>query len=222
MNVYRKPKILVINPNSSCSVTEGIKKELLEPSKILNADLSYTEISDAPEAIETTEDVIIAEKLTKNFVARLKADAYVIACFCDPGVRELRDEGYQTVFGIGESAMHFAANMGGKFGILSISELSVKRHEKQIARAGLTSMLSGDLPLDMGVLELENKKLARPRIEKMGKKLVDDYGAKSIILGCAGMGLHREWLQNITGVPVIDPCWAGVAMAAAATGLLKI
>ncbi|MEZ5757644.1 MAG: aspartate/glutamate racemase family protein [Emcibacteraceae bacterium] len=221
MNRFVRPKILVINPNSSCSVTEGIKKELLEPSEILNVDLSYTEISDAPEAIETTEDVIIADKLTREFIARSNADAYVIACFCDPGVRELRSEGYSTVFGIGESSLHLAANMGGKFGILSISELSVKRHEKQIASAGLTSMLASDLPLDLGVLELEIEDLARPRIEKMAKKLVDDYGAKSIILGCAGMGLHRAWLQKLTGVPVIDPCWAGLVMAAAATGIMK-
>ena len=177
MNGFVRPKILVINPNSSCSVTEGIKKELLEPSKIINADLSYTQINDAPVTIETTEDVHVADRLTRDFVTISKADAYVIACFCDPGVRELRDAGYRTVFGIGESAMHLAANMGGKFGILSISDLSVKRHEKQIANAGLTSMLAGDLPLDLGVLELEKKELARPRIEKMAKKLVEKYGA---------------------------------------------
>ena len=220
MNTFRLPKILVINANSSRTVTDGIKKELEIPTKFLNADIEYTQISDAPAAIETTEDVHIAHQLTTAFVERSNADAYVIACFCDPGVKELRARGYQTVFGIGESAMHLAANMGGKFGILSISDLSVKRHEEQVAGVGLSTMLAGDLPLDMGVLELEEISRARPRIEKMGKKLVEDYGAKSIILGCAGMGLHRAWLQNLVGVPIIDPCWAGVSMALAAVGTL--
>lgn len=221
MTVANRPKILVINANSSVSVTDGLKEEIAPQTEMLNIDISYTQVSAAPSAIETTEDVKIAHELTTNFVERSDADAYVIACFCDPGVRELRALGYHNVFGIGESAMHMAANMGGKFGILSISDLSIGRHEKQVADAGLSTMLAGDLPLDMGVLELEEIDHARPRIEEMGRKLVEEYDAKSIILGCAGMGVHRAWLQNLLGTPVIDPCWAGVAMATAALGTLK-
>ncbi len=211
-------KILVINANSSCSVTEGLEKELADPSRLLNVDIRYTQIDAAPPAIETTVDVMLANKLTTEFVQREKADAYVIACFCDPGVGELRKIGYQNVFGIAESAMHMAANMGGKFGMLSISGLSVKRHQKQVEQAGLADRLAGDLPLDLGVLELEDIDHARPRIEMMGRQLIERHDAKSIILGCAGMGVHRAWLQDLLGVPVIDPCWAGVSMAVAALG----
>jgi len=219
--ISNRPRLLVVNANSSQSVTDGLKEEIAPQTKMLNIDISYTQVSAAPPAIETTEDVKVAHELTTDFVEKSDADAYVIACFCDPGVRELRALGYQNVFGIGESAMHMAANMGGEFGILSISDLSIGRHKKQVADTGLSSMLAGDLPLDMGVLELEEIDHARPRIEKMGRKLVEDYNAKSIILGCAGMGVHRAWLQDLLRTPVIDPCWAGVAMATAALGTLK-
>ena len=221
MNSSDNAKILVVNANSSACVTEGIKEELRPQVKLLNINIEYTEVSEAPAAIESSEDVKIAHKLTTDFVEKAEADAFVIACFCDPGVEELRALGYQNVFGIGESAMHLAANMAGKFGMLSISDLSIKRHQEQVARAGLTAMLAADLPLDMGVLELEDIDLARPRIEKMARKLVDEYDARSIILGCAGMGLHRAWLQDLIRIPIIEPCWAGVAMATAALGTLK-
>lgn len=211
------PDILVINANSSCSVTEGLKKELAGPTRMFNLNIEYTEIAKAPAAIESTEDVHLAHRLTTEFVKTHDAKSYVIACFCDPGVNELRALGYRNVFGIAESAMHLAANAGGKFGMLSISDLSVGRHKDQVASVGLSNMLAADLPLDMGVLELEEMS-ARPKIGEMGRRLVIDHDAKSIILGCAGMGAHRKWLQGLLGVPVIDPCWAGVAMAAAALG----
>lgn len=218
MTGFKQKKILVINANSSCSVTKGLKDELSAPTKLFNVAIEYTQIDGAPKAIETKEDVELSHKLTIAFVKKAKADAFVIACFGDPGIIELRDQGYQNVFGIGESAMHMAANMGGKFGILSISSLSIKRHEEQVARAGLSSMLAGDLPIGLGVLELKIIEKTRPRMEKMARRLKEHYGAKSIILGCAGMGLHRAWLQDLLNIPVIEPCWAGVTMAVASLG----
>ncbi len=213
--------ILMINPNSSKSVTSSMAEELAGPDKNLNVRIEYATIADAPEAIETAADVEIAHKMTFDFVSHSIADAYVIACFCDPGVTDLRQAGYQNVFGIGDSAMHMAANMGKKFGIISILEASIERHAEQAARTGLNTMLAGDVALDLGVLELADKKIARPRIETVGKSLRDEYDAGVLILGCAGMGIHRLWLQDLLRIPVIDPCWAGLGMAATALGTFK-
>ncbi|MDG1438818.1 MAG: aspartate/glutamate racemase family protein [Emcibacteraceae bacterium] len=213
-----KPRILMLNANSSCSVTNGMAAELARPAALINATIDYDQIDAAPEAIESTEDVHLAHKLVTEYVQKSDYDAYVIACFCDPGVEELRALGYQNVFGIAQSAMHLAANGGGKFGIVSILDISIERHKKQVERAGLSSMLAEDLALNLGVLELEDIELARPRIEQVGRKLVEEYGAESLILGCAGMGIHKEWLQNLLKKPIIDPCWAGLAMAAGYLG----
>tara|TARA_R110002074_G_scaffold319356_1_gene489737 strand:- start:15 stop:614 length:600 start_codon:yes stop_codon:yes gene_type:complete len=196
-------------------------EELAEPSENLNIRIEYATIANAPAAIETAEEVEIAHKMTFDLVSHSNADAFVIACFCDPGVADLRQAGYQNVFGIGESAMHMAANMGKKFGIISILEASIERHTEQVARAGLNTMLAGDVALNMGVLELADIKKARPRIETVGKLLRDEYDAGALILGCAGMGIHRAWLQDLLHIPIIDPCWAGLGMATTALGTLK-
>ena len=213
-----KSRLLMLNANSSQSVTEGMESELAVKAALLNIVIDYDQIAAAPEAIESSEDVTLAHMLVTKHVQSCNYDAYVIACFCDPGIAELRALGYQNVFGIAESAMHVAANIGSKFGILSILDVSVERHIKQVERAGLSNMLAADLALNLGVLDLEDKGLARPRIEKVGRKLVKECGATSIILGCAGMGIHRQWLQELLGVPVIDPCWAGMVMAMATLG----
>lgn len=54
--------------------------------------------------------------------------------------------------------------------------------------------------------------IARPRIETVGKLLRDEYDAGALILGCAGMGIYRVWLQDLLRIPIIDPCWAGLGM----------
>ena len=218
MNDKMKPRILMLNANSSCSVTKGMAEEIAKPASLLNVTVEYDKIDEAPEAIESMEDVHLAHKLVTEYVEKSDYDAYVIACFCDPGVEELRALGYQNVFGIAESAMHLAANSGGKFGMVSILDVSVERHIKQVERAGLSDLLAADLALNLGVLELEDVDLARPRIEKVGRTLVEKFGAESLILGCAGMGLHKKWLENLLNKPIIDPCWAGLSMAVAYLG----
>ena len=212
------PKILMLNANSSCSVTKSMAAQLAGPASLLNVLVDYDQIDGAPEAIESGDDVALAHELVTDYVKKYDYDAYVIACFCDPGVEDLRALGYQNVFGIAESAMHLAANMGGKFGMISILDISVERHKEQVERAGLKGLLAEDLALNLGVLELEDINLARPRIKKISRKLVEEHGAGSLILGCAGMGLHKEWLQSLLKKPIIDPCWAGLSMAAAYLG----
>ena len=111
--------------------------------------------------------------------------------------------------------MLMAAGLTGRFGIISILEASVARHQAQVAQAGLTNRLAGDLPLNLGVLELAEEKSTKRRLLQVGQKLKQDHAAASLILGCAGMAGYRPWLQEELGIAVIDPCQAAVAMAAA-------
>jgi Asp/Glu/hydantoin racemase len=38
-------------------------------------------------------------------------------------------------------------------------------------------------------------------------------GAETVILGCTGMAHHRAAIEDVAGVPVIEPCVAAAAMA---------
>ena len=50
------------------------------------------------------------------------------------------------------------------------------------------------------------------KLIEIGSKLLKD-GADVIILGCAGMAIHRPELEKELNAPVIDPTQAAVSMA---------
>jgi Asp/Glu/hydantoin racemase len=48
---------------------------------------------------------------------------------------------------------------------------------------------------------------------EVGRRLKDEDGAETVIMGCAGMARHRRPLEQALGIPVIDPTQAAVTMA---------
>ena len=77
---------------------------------------------------------------------------------------------------------------------------------------GIESRCAGDRALGLGVADLVAAD-AQDRIEETALALRDEDGADVLILGCAGMAHARATLEAATGLPVIDPCQAGAAMA---------
>ncbi len=148
--------ILVINPNSSQTVTKGIERGIESLKSLFNANINCIQIDNAPEAIETKEHITEIEPLISQVIKESNADAYVIACFSDPGVSILRQSGLSNIFGIAECGILTAAGQPGPIGIISILPASIPRHALQVSAIGLESRLAGDLALNLGVLELEN------------------------------------------------------------------
>ncbi|WP_421781179.1 aspartate/glutamate racemase family protein [Kiloniella litopenaei] len=208
-------RIQVINPNSSREVTDTIEESIQDLSSKMNLEIRCSQLDKAPSAIETNEDVEIAGKLINAEIKASNADAFVIACFSDPGVKQLRAKDHRNVYGIAETAMLIAALHQGNFGIISILSDSIPRHQKQVQDLGIDTRLAGDLALNLGVLELADEDKAKPRLLEVGSELKNNMYAGSIILGCAGMGKYQHWLQEKLDIPVIDPCRAAITMAAA-------
>lgn len=71
----------------------------------------------------------------------------------------------------------------------------------------------------MGVAEASDPEGAIKAVTAAGRRLRDIDGAGVIILGCAGMGVHRTRLQKELGLPVIDPVQAAVGAAISALDL---
>jgi Asp/Glu/hydantoin racemase len=65
----------------------------------------------------------------------------------------------------------------------------------------------------MGVLELSDSARTRTGLQRVGEKLRDEHLADVIVLGCAGMAEHRQWLEQALGIPVVEPTQAATAMA---------
>ena len=210
-------EIIVINPNSNEHVTSSMNTAL-EPLRLDNGPIirSVTNV-DGPSGIESQQDADTAALQVIDIIKRNNsADAFVIACFSDPGIFAAREVTSKPVFGIAESGILTALSLGSSFGILAILDTSVPRHIRYIRSLGLEKRLAGDLAIGLGVAELSDEKKTFHRLQEVGRKLRDNSGASVLILGCAGMARYRLGLQESLGMAVVDPSQAAVSMALAA------
>ena len=210
-------EIIVINPNSNEHVTSSMNTAL-EPLRLTNGPIirSVTNVN-GPSGIESQQDADTAALQVVDIIKRNNsADAFVIACFSDPGIFAAREVTSKPVFGIAESGILTALSLGSSFGILAILDTSVPRHIRYIRSLGLEKRLAGDLAIGLGVAELSDEKKTFHRLQEVGRKLRDNSGASVLILGCAGMARYRLGLQESLGMAVVDPSQAAVSMAVSA------
>ena len=210
-----KKHILVINPNSTVEVTNAMDAAF-DPLRDLTGP-SITSITNpyGPPGIESQEhaDTVAIQVLDIVKEKEALADAFVIACFSDPGINSTREFTRKPVFGIAESGILSALSLGNKFGIIAILDRSIPRHIRYIRSLGLEQRLAGDIAIGIGVTGLSNETETFGRLEEVGKKLIKDKGADTLVLGCAGMAGYRTRLQESLGVAVVDPAQAAVSQA---------
>lgn len=207
-------RILVINPNSSVSVTRSMEACLAPVIEATHHAIECTELSRSPPGIETDDHVAEVVPYLIDRVSEDDADSIVLACFSDPGIRTVRAAAQVPVVGIAEAAYLAALGLGEKFGIVSMGPSSIVRHLRYLKDLKIDGRLAGDRSIDMTVVELMAGNVV-DTIVKTGKLLRDEDGADVIILGCAGLGGYRAALEAELGVPVVDPVQAGVALACA-------
>ena len=210
------PAIIVVNPNSTQAVTEGMDRALEALRRPAGPAIRCVTLAEGPPGIETEDHVREVVAPLVRLVERLdgEAAAFIDACFSDPGLAELRQASAKPVFGIAESAYREAAMNGRRFGVVSILEASAARHRCYIEALGMAASLAGDRPVGLGVTALgDDSEATFARLLRTGEALRDRDGAEVVVLGCTGMAPYRERLQSALDVPVIDPVQAAVAAA---------
>lgn len=205
--------LIVINPNSSQRVTDGIDAAI-DPLRKFGTPIRCLTLSEGPAGIESQRqaDLTIAPMLALA-AAQPDAAGYVIACFGDPGLHALRDQTALPVVGIQEAAVMTALTLGQRFGVIAILPGSIPRHLRAFGAMGVSGRLAGDRALGLGVADLADADKSLGAMIATGKRLRDEDGANVLIMGCAGMAHYRAPLQDATGLPVVEPCQAAVAMA---------
>lgn len=205
--------LIVINPNSSQAVTDGIDKAI-DQLRGFGIPIRCHTLAEGPPGIESQQqaDLTIAPMLSLA-AAQKDAAGYVIACFGDPGLHALRDQTVLPVVGIQEASVVTALALGQRFGVIAILPSSIPRHLRAFGAMGVLDRLAGDRSLGLGVEELANASKCLDTMIATGKRLRDEDGANVLIMGCAGMANYRVPLQDATGLPVVEPSQAAVSMA---------
>jgi Asp/Glu/hydantoin racemase len=207
-------RILVVNPNSNEAVTEGIADALAPITFQDGPEIDCVTLHEGPYGIETQEHVeSVALPLRRLVAGSNDVDAFVIACYSDPGLHLCREATARPVFGISESGVLTALARGERFGVVAIGQRSIRRHVRYMRQMGLLERFAGERPLNMSVAETASGEKTLDRMIEVGKALRDHDGADVVVMGCAGMARHRQLLEAALGIPVIDPTQAAITMA---------
>lgn len=213
--------IRLINPNSTASMTAQALDSALRV-KQTHTVISATNPLDTPVSIEGGADEALAvpgmlEEIRKG--ERLGVDAYVIACFDDPGLHAAREVARGPVIGICQAAIQVATTISRRFSIITTLPRSIPIIEDLVDNYGAQRHCRRVRAINLPVLGLEEDPLAAEAmlIREIEAAKKED-AAEAIILGCAGMSALCDRLREATGVPVIDGVTAAVKLAEALVG----
>ena len=208
-------KILLINPNTSQSVSDLIEAEARRAA----APGTQVSVLTAPFGvayIETRFESLIGAYAAATLAAEHcgRHDAIVVAAFGDPGIDGLREVLDIPVVGLTEAALMSACLLGKRFSIVAISHRITAWYRECVAANGLSDRLASirnlDDPLkDIGRVQEDHT----ARLEALCLSAVRDDGADVIIIAGAPLaGLARSIKDRIP-VPVVDGVSSAVCHA---------
>ena len=206
-------RILVINPNSSERVTAAIS-EAVAPLRLPGGPaIDCVTLAEGPPGIATQRDADSVIVPLCRLVEREAADAFVLACFSDPGLHAVREAaGGRPVMGIAEWGLLRALTLGEQFGIIALSASSVRRQQRLVRQMGLEGRYAGSWPVELSAADSASEAVGATLAEA-GRALQRERGADVIVLGCAGMARHRGPIAAACGCPVVEPSQQAVAAA---------
>lgn len=215
-------KILVINPNSSKSVTDHIRSELMRIKRV-DTEVTVVNPDHGPVSIESAYDETLAAYHTMDLVKKANAEGYdaiVLACFSDPGLDAAKEISDIPVVGIEEATLHMAAMLGHRFSIMTGMRRRIPTREWHVKLRGVESSYASSPSLDMPVLEMDaNPEKAKKRILELARKCVEEDRAEVIVLGCAGLAGYAEDIERELGAVVLDPTSVAFKVAEAMADL---
>jgi allantoin racemase len=215
-------KIMVINPNTSESMTNHIRTEL---NRIKRSDGELTVVcpDKGPETIECAYDEAYAIPPTLDLVKKANQEGYdavILACFADPGLEASKEVSEIPVIGIEEAALHMAAMLGARFSIMTPRKQRIPNRREHVHMRGMDHFMASVRSLDLSVAETDaDPKRTKKRVIEVARAAVEEDGAEVIILGCAGMAGYAPELEVKLGVKVLDPTAVALKVAEAMVDL---
>lgn len=170
---------------------------------------------DGPTDLEYYGDDIKAINLMLKDKERLKEyDALSIACFYDPGIRELKEALNIPVIGIAQASYMLAQTYGHSFSIIVGRQKNIPKMKDNTLLYGLRDKVASWKSLDMTVEELRiYPEKAAEIADQLTKEAIEKDGAEVVILGCGALSGVEVELQKKYGIPVINPVIAGITCA---------
>lgn len=213
-------RIRLINPNTTDSMTATIAAAARLVASSATEIAASTSKSGAASIEGHYDEAMSIIGLIEAIKADPGADAYVIACFGDPGLLAAREIARGPVVGIAEAAMHAASLIGNGFTIVSMLERTRATMEHLVHAYGMSHKCRNIRMTDLPVLELEEEGSNAQAIiiEECRRALEEDH-SDAVLLGCGGMSDLMALITREIGAPAIDGVSSGVKLVEALVSL---
>jgi allantoin racemase len=220
-------RVLLINPNTTASMTAAIgatAAAAARPGTVVEAINPVV----GPASIENDDD---ERRCVPGLLDQVRAatarptesrpDAFVVACFGDPGLEEVRNLVDVPVLGIAQAAMYAAAMAAGSFSVVTSMAATVPRGW-ELAKAYTPGQCLGVYACDIPVLAIDSDPSTIGPIGDHCEAALAADGSGAIVLGCAAMAKFAGPLTRRLGVPVVDGVIAATLLAEALVGLNRV
>lgn len=216
-------RIKVINGNTYAPMTAGIDQSA-QAVRFSGTEVVTTQPQSGPESIESYYDEYLAiPGILEEIILSADAfDAFVIACWGDPGVEAARELTTRPVVGIAEASMYVANMLAARWGVITTQHRTLDMIEKTIHKTGFGHRCVSIRTTGIAVVETETaRQTTVDALEAVGRVAIAQDRVEALCLGCAGMaGLDQELEQRL-GIPCIDAVAAAVKMAESLVTLQK-
>ncbi len=218
-------KLLIINPNSSATVTARIDAAA---QAACQAGETITTIcaAGAPDLIVTPEDAHAAERaVTQTLSAwHQPVDGVILASFGDTGLDAVRARTSVPVVGIAQSAYAMASVLGPRMSIVSFAPTMAEALRKTALsyghgnRVAAMHMVEGASWDDPGEIQYQ----LAPQLLALCQKSAREDRVSSIVMGGGPLAGLAARLQSQVDVPLIDGTTAAIAtLRVALTGTAR-
>ncbi len=217
-------KIKIINPNTSVEMTESIGAA---GRSVARAGTEIVAVSPefGPASIESYYDEFLCAPGVIDEVRKGDAqacDAYIIACYGDPGLHAAREVTDRPVVGIAEASLYTASILAARFSIVTVIPRIQTMLEEMVVGYGFQHKVVKVRTTPLYVLDIEKDPLrALETLRAEARTAMEEDEAEAILLGCAGFAEFAQALEDELGIPVLDGVVCAVKLAEAVVELGK-
>jgi len=216
-------KLLVVNPNSSETVTGAIMESAqraASPGTELvpvttkggtrNIDSAFGDYLSGAYMIRTCLDAVPVHR----------PDAVVLAGFGRVGIDALKEALTIPVVSISEASMAVACLLGHRFTTLTMLQQFIPYQQDLVRYYGFEAKCASVRAINVNVEQcVTDRERTLAELSAEIRAIVEQDRAEVVILACAGLcGYDRE-LTTLAGVPVLDPVAVAVKVAESLVGL---
>jgi allantoin racemase len=210
-------KLLVVNPNSSETVTAAIMASARRAASSGTYLVAVTTKGGTRNIDSAFGDYLSGAYMLRTCLEAVRLhrpDAVVLAGFGRVGTDALKEALDLPVVSIAEASMALACLLGHRFTTLTMLEQFIPYQQDLVRLHGFETRCASVRAINVNVEACVTDRAETLRqLQAELRRIVAEDRAEVVILACAGLCGYDEELSRASGIPVLDPVAAGVKVA---------